>query len=168
MLRLHGTPREMGYAHGFLLAAEILEGFESYIVYLARRRRPEELRGPHRSQGAEGDGVPARARGRARRACSKESAPRSATSAGVPALDRPIELIDLKVLNTYGDWYQFACSSFSAWGKLTPDGETITARNFDFFPTPILEKAQLLDRVLAFRPGAQALGQRRRSRGCSA
>jgi hypothetical protein len=143
VLRLHGTSQEMGYAHGFLLAAEILEGFESYIVYspvvggpknyearIAPKVRREMAFLPEHEAELAGmlEGIRSALGDRAR----------------VPALDRALELNDLKVLNSYGDWYQFACSSFSAWGKLTPDGETITARNFDFFPTPILEKAQLL------------------------
>jgi hypothetical protein len=151
VLKLHGTPREMGYAHGFLLAAEIVEGFESYVVYspvvggprnyegrVVPRVRREMVFLPEHEGELQGmlEGIQA-ALGDAR----------------VPALDRPIELIDLKALNTYGDWYQFACSSFSAWGPLTPDGATITARNFDFPPAPVLEKAQLL---VAYAPSDPA------------
>jgi hypothetical protein len=143
VLRLWGTPREMGQAHGHLLASEILDGLDAYVVHspvvggprnyeqrvvpMVRRQMvflPEyadELAGMLAGiRAALGD------------------------EARVPSLGRAVELIDLEVLNTYGDWYQFACSSFSAWGALTPDGETITARNFDFPPAPILEKSQLL------------------------
>lgn len=152
VLKLHGTSREMGHAHGFLLAAEILEGFESYVVYspvvggpknyearVVPKVRKEMVFLPEHEEELGGmlEGI-------------KAAMPEGAT---VPALGRAIELIDLKVLNTYGDWYQFACSSFSAWGKLTPDGETITARNFDFPPAPILEKAQLL---IAYAPADPA------------
>lgn len=152
VLRLHGTPREMGYAHGFLLAPEILEGFESYIVYspvvggprnyegriVPKVRKQMAFRPEHEAElSGMLDGIKAALGDQAR----------------VPALGRPIELIDLEVANTYGDWYQFACSSFSAWGALTPDGETITARNFDFPPAEILEKGQLL---IAYGPADPA------------
>lgn len=155
VLKVHGTPHDMGYAHGFLLAAEILEGLETYVVYspvvggpknyegrIIPRVRREMVFLPEYEAELSGmlDGIRAALGDKNR----------------VPALDRPIDLIDLEVLNTYGDWYQFACSSFSAWGKLTPDGETITARNFDFPPAPILEKAQLM---IAYAP---ADGARRR------
>jgi hypothetical protein len=152
VLKLHGTPRDIGYAHGFLLGAEILEGLETYVVYspvvggpknyenrIVPRVKKEMVFLPEHEAELAGmlEGINA-ALGEKNR---------------VPALDRPVALIDLKVLNTYGDWYSFACSSFSAWGKLTPDGETITARNFDFPPAPILEKAQLL---IAYAPADAA------------
>jgi hypothetical protein len=143
VLRVHGTPREMGFAHGYLLAAEILESFDAYIVhspvvggprnYQARivpmvRKQMVFLPEHEAELGGMLEGIQAALGEKAR----------------VASLDRPIDLLDLKVANTYGDWYMFACSSFSAWGALTPDGETITARNFDFLPSPILEKSQLL------------------------
>src|SRR5262245_42575568 len=152
VLRVWGTPRDMGYAHGFLLASEILEGFESYVVYspvvggprnyesriVPRVRRQMQFLPEY---GAELAGMLEGIRASL------------GDAARVPALGRPIDLIDLEVLNTYGDWYQFACSSFSAWGSLTPDGETITARNFDFPPAPILETTQLL---MAYAPADRA------------
>jgi hypothetical protein len=152
VLRLHGTPHEMGYAHGALLASEIVEGLESYIVYSPVVGGPKNY---------EGRIVPKVRRQmvflpehEAELAGMLEGIRATHPDKGrVPALDRPIELIDLKVANTYGDWYQFACSSFSAWGSLTPDGETITARNFDFIPADILEKAQLL---IAYGPSDPA------------
>lgn len=143
VLRLHGTPHEMGYAHGFLLAAEILEGFDAYIVHSPVVGGPKNYQArivpkvgrqmvflPEHEAELAGmlEGIQAALGDKAR----------------VPSLDRPLDLLDLKIANTYGDWYQFACSSFSAWGPLTPDGETITARNFDFLPSPILEKSQIL------------------------
>jgi hypothetical protein len=152
VLKLWGTPRDMGHAHGFLLGSEIIEGLESYVVYspvvggpknyeariVPMVRRQMVFLPEHEAELAGMlEGIRAALGDRAR----------------VPALDRPIELIDLQVLNTYGDWYQFACSSFSAWGELTPDGQTITARNFDFPPAPILEKAQLL---MAYSPADPA------------
>src|SRR5688500_437150 len=109
VLKLRGTPREMGYAHGFLLAAEILEGFESYVVYSPVVGGPKNYEGrivprvrkqmvflPEHQAELEGmiEGIKAALGENAR----------------VPALQRSMELIDLQVLNTYGDWYQFACS----------------------------------------------------------
>jgi Acyl-coenzyme A:6-aminopenicillanic acid acyl-transferase len=152
VLKLRGTPREMGYAHGFLLASEIVEGFEGYVVFspvvggpknyesrIVPKVRAQMVFLPEHEAELAGmlEGIEAALGDKSR----------------VPSLDRAMQLIDLKVLNTYGDWYQFACSSFSAWGKLTPDGETITARNFDFFPSPLLEKGQLL---IAYAPSDPA------------
>ena len=50
----------------------------------------------------------------------------------IPALGRPLSLVDLKALNTFGDWYGLGCSSLAVWGNLTKDGQPLVGRNFDF------------------------------------
>lgn len=143
VLHLSGTPAEMGYAHGWLLAEEIVAGFSSYVL-----RRPilddisnweskilplvrdsmvfeepflEELRGMY-------EGIVARQKG----------------APFIEALHRPLELDDLKALNAVGDWYFMACSSFSAWGERAAGGGIITGRNFDFISSPVVIANQLL------------------------
>jgi hypothetical protein len=144
VLRLAGTPYEAGYAHGYLLAEEIVPFVDQFVVSLpfvvgVERYRSrvlpfvrekalftaeeeEELRGMV-------DGVLAKL------------GPEGAT---LRALGRPLAIDDLKAGNTFGDWAAFACSSFSAWGALTPDGGTITARNFDYLPHAKLEQLAML------------------------
>jgi hypothetical protein len=63
-------------------------------------------------------------------------------------LDRPLTLEDLMAANALADWFGMACSTFSAWGSLTDDGQTITARNLDFPSTTIMERSQI---VLIYR-----------------
>jgi hypothetical protein len=62
-----------------------------------------------------------------------------ASGARLESLGRPIEALDVKIGNTFGDWAPFACSSFTVWGAATADGGTLTARNFDYFPHPKLK-----------------------------
>ncbi len=144
VLRLTGTPHEMGFAHGYLLAEEIVPFVDQFVVSLplvvgvdryVKRVLPfvtkkmsftaeeeDELRGMV-------EGI---------------SAKLGPEGAVLKSLGRTIEAIDLKAGNTFGDWAGFACSSFSAWGALTADGGTITARNFDYFPHAKLEKLATL------------------------
>lgn len=133
VLTLWGAPRERGYAHGRLLARPVLDvaeavcgtglllsdpaDYERKILPLMERFQFEpddeqELRGLF--QGVR-DALGDRARLR--------------------SLGRQLRLEDLKALNTAGDWYRQACSSFAAWGPAGGRGHVWVGRNFDFYPT---------------------------------
>lgn len=129
VLRLWGTPRERGYAQGWLLADEILagadQGLRSFFggnpgLY-AERVLPLAARvfafDEDETAEIEGlvDGI------RARR-----------PDGTVPFLGRLPTVDDSKVLNTFGDWYALGCSSAAVWGSRTRDGTAAAVRNFDF------------------------------------
>jgi hypothetical protein len=131
VLTLWGTPRERGFAQGYLLAEAIVDGlghdfetslrpllplYETVIKHVVvprfafSDRETEELKGVLA-------GMQARLPEERRR---------------VAALGHPLDLEDLKALNTFGDWYGLGCSSLAVWGKLTKDGRILVGRNFDF------------------------------------
>lgn len=131
VLTLWGTPRERGYAHGWLLAESIVRGIEhdfdsvlkpfipAYESVVRRgvvpkfgfnAREVEEMQGLY-------DGLVAKLPPEKR---------------FVKGLDRAFDLTDIKALNTFGDWYGLGCSSLAVWGELTQDGDTLVGRNFDF------------------------------------
>ncbi len=155
VMRLSGSPHEMGVTHGYLLASEILEGFETYLIknplvggtkgYVSRVM-PMVTRAMTWSpeESAELDGI------------LEGMTAKLGDGLFMKSLDRKFDVRDLKAMNSYGDWYMFACASFSAWGSLTPDGSTITARNFDFPPAPVLFRMQML---VAYTP--KEAGRRR-------
>ncbi len=138
-LVLRGTHRERGRDHGFLCAKEIVRlvdafvpvaatikpgGWEKVYVPAARtfawpKRFEEELAGML-------EGI--------RKALPSKDA------RTLKSLGREIGLDDLKVMNALSDIFGMGCSSFSAWGELTPDGELLTGRNLDYatFPVPLL------------------------------
>lgn len=155
VLRLGGTPHEMGVTHGYLLASDILEGFDAYML-----KNP--LVGG--SKGYVNRVLPMATK--AMTWSPEETAELEGIIQGMSAklgeglhmkgLDRKFDVRDLKAMNSYGDWYMFACASFSAWGGLTADGSTITARNFDFPPAPVLFRMQML---VAYTP--KELGRKR-------
>lgn len=142
VLRLWGTPHEMGVAQGELLGPTIIEGFDKFVVRSPvvgpTKYNAKVLSLVDKSMAFSADEE-------AELAGMLEGIQKTVgDKAIVPSLGRLIELRDLKALNTFGDWFVFACSSFSAWGPLTPDGKTITARNFDFMPSAVLESTQML------------------------
>jgi len=132
MLTLWGTPRERGFAQGYLLAEEILDGVthdfqhimnaqfrQLYNALVTKVVVPRFTFSDRELAEIEGlfAGVKARL---------------PAERLQLEALGRPFELIDLKALNTFGDWYGLGCSSLAAWGELTKDGKLLVGRNFDF------------------------------------
>lgn len=153
VLRLWGTPYEQGFAHGRLLAKDILDLFttaitnprtvpdyQTYENELRQRMLPRFRFTPE--QRAELDGM---------YAGMKEALGQDGLR--VIALGRDLDLLDLIALNTGADWYGMSCSSFSVWGALDAKGEILTARNLDFLEIPGLRRAHCL--IVRLEPGEQ-------------
>lgn len=128
VLTLHGTFYEIGYAHGYLLGPEIFQRQENILTIegiledynnrvlpnINRVHFPDEY-----SQEISGlfDGVKART-----------------TNGEIysQVLGRVVDLNDaiaLNCLNAFASLNQ--CSSFSAWGNMTRDGQVLTGYNHD-------------------------------------
>ncbi len=156
VLTLWGTPRERGFAQGYLLAEQIVEGVERDFERIMNKRFKQlystlltKLVIP-RFQFAE-----------------RELAEMEGLFAGVKAklpaerltidtLGRAFTLVDLKALNTFGDWYGLGCSSLALWGDLTKDGKTLVGRNFDFPAFDLVLKHQY---VVVRAPDGKRPGQ---------
>ena len=134
ILKLNGTNSEMGYNHGYLLGAEIIDLFQRYIIWKAGVNfndisdvqglinwdsgSLEELQ-------AMLDGINA-----ALTSDQRKITPLNQSS-------RDITLTDLKIINSMPDWTgAFLCSSFCIWGAGRSDGSTLLARNLDYFVDP--------------------------------
>jgi hypothetical protein len=144
VLRVWGKPAERGYAHGYLLAEDIMamvseallhpkyfpevQAYESVV-----RERMIRLMAFQRDRRQELEGVLAGMKARL-----------SEQQLQLPRVDRAVLLDDLVALNTFADWAGMLCSTFSVWDELTEGGETITARNLDYTPLPALRSRQLL------------------------
>lgn len=156
VLTLWGSPRERGYAHGYLLARDInyllakdFAGFletrrmaaadyESKVVgFIVKAFEWSE------SERAELDGMLAGIRARL--------APRERR---IDFLDRELSLADLKAINTAGDWLNLGCSTLVMRGKFSADGKPLVVRNFDFFGFRSLLDKQLVIRSLPHGKGA--------------
>jgi len=146
VLRVWGSPSEMGFAHGYLLGDEYLSGIlgehksasvESAAAYeqmCAAARGIVELPLPARE---EIDGI---------------FAGIEAAHGGVPTvagLNRPLRLEDL-ILHNAGDMLRaFGCSGFTVWGERAGEAGVITGRNFDF---PITREGLATQFVLVRHP----------------
>lgn len=143
ILELWGTRQQAGFTHGYLLASEIIDLIDGYVL-------DENIIGDPATYNtllaanvqrmftwSDDDVAELQAMLNGARARLGDDF-RSAK------LDRPLELRDLMVVNTIADWFGFLCSSLSVWGELSDDGQLRTGRNLDFPNTPIMAKGQLV------------------------
>lgn len=155
LLKVWGTPREQGYAQGYLLADKMVRLLNNmlsngtifspdcfqkqFLDHLDLMKiapaYEEELRGMLAGVEAELGGP-----------------------AEIPSLGRPLRYEDLVALNCIDlKSARFGCSSFAAWGPMTKDGHTICGRNLEWPLDPALVESQfILVRLPA--PGSDALG----------
>jgi len=149
VLRLSGTPHEMGFQHGRALAAGIKEGITEFCVkYRAHsiRARYEQIR----KRVANEIDFPAEFTDELQGMLEGMEA--SGVDLDVPLLKRKLDLLDLQCLNSIDHWGLFGCSGVTAWGSCTKDGEVLTSRNFDFDADPETHAVVRLGIVLVFHP----------------
>lgn len=160
ILEVWGTPSEAGFAHGYLTASTILELFDEAVLDPQVGTTPalyEENARPAvmatfswtADQNAELTGI---LRGMQARLGADQARSRE--------LNRTLDVLDLKVLNTLPDWRGTLCSSFVAWGDATTDGQPLLARNLDYTATPNMARAQivLVHRAAGARKAWVAIG----------
>lgn len=137
LLLLRGSHRERGVDHGFLAAREIVRVLDEALVPGVSRLRAggwekdfvsqvDRFTWPPRFE----EELTGMLEGLRRALPDKED--RTLRSIG-----REISLADLKALNALSDILGVGCSSFSAWGNLTADGQVITGRNLDYAAFPV-------------------------------
>ncbi len=149
VLRLRGTARELGYQHGFALAADIKAGVEAFVLgYRCRGIRARYLQVMKQLEREidfpsalleELDGMVA-------------GMAASGVDLTLSIMKRPLERIDLLALNTLDHWGLIGCSGVTAWGAATDDGAVLVARNFDFDVDRPEQAIARLNVVLAFEP----------------
>lgn len=141
ILELWGTDAERGAAQGRLLGAEIVKVLDLLITHGIEGNRVayEQVLMPftrrtqmHARQLAELHGIVAG---------MKE---RFGELPTVPALGRAIAFEDLYALNCIPDLAPVACSTFTAWGRMTAGGQTLTGRNLDWLAVPGLADEQIV------------------------
>lgn len=146
VLRLWGTPREMGRAHGTLLRESILDVIDHYALDVITPAQLEaagavytttaEISIPIREE-AEGIVEGMKAGG----------------GAFVERLQRELEPVDLLVLGAMTDLVAIGCSSVSAWGvstRASSSGDPMVVRNLDWSTQEALMRNQV---VIVYLPG---------------
>ncbi len=145
ILRLWGSAREQGYAHGYLLGDRIVGTLRMLLedprIVEDETRYEALVRGhflrnifrlpdTHR---AELEGMLAGIRDRV-----------GARELKLARFDRALDVDDLFALNAMADVVSAGCSSFVAWGDRTTDGGPIVARNLDYLDLPGLKDQHLI------------------------
>ena len=151
VLRLSGTPHEMGFAHGQALAAGIKEGIEEFCIkYRCHgiRARYEQIRKRVETELRFPDAIVDELTG------MLDGMKASGVDLNEPLLKRELALVDLEMLNSVDHWGLFGCSGITAWGSCTQDGDVLTSRNFDFDVDPQKWAIVRSGLVLVFEPKA--------------
>ncbi len=156
ILRVWGTNYEQGYANGYLIAPDIIDYLQNSLIgglygydaasyenilassldrMIIDQEYREEIQGMF-------DGIQDRADG----------------SLVVPLLGRKLHIDDILAMNCGLDFRSMGCSSFAAWGLMTPDSSTITGRNDDWTPISTLSLIHQLIVVHSYPAGSERLG----------
>ncbi|HPF38178.1 MAG TPA: C45 family autoproteolytic acyltransferase/hydrolase [Phycisphaerae bacterium] len=142
VLRVTGDAADRGFAHGYLMAREIIDLIDGYLQAKDVSGGPRQFEALARGLThvmavpspflVEIDGMLA---GIEKRLDGNTT---------IPLLNRKLTRNDLVVMNCVPDAVGFGCSSFMAWGNRTKDGKTITGRNLDWHSIDALRNTQLV------------------------
>ncbi|HKQ47253.1 MAG TPA: C45 family peptidase [Phycisphaerae bacterium] len=142
VLRIWGTPREQGYAQGYLLAPQGIKLLDGYL---------RGLGGPDAIKAYEITSFMVMQRMKIPQAYKEElegiiagGKARLGDKLTVPALGRALEYRDLLAINCIPYTARMGCSSFAAWGPLTEKGHTLVGRNLDWVHYPALDGQQIV------------------------
>ncbi|HWB81608.1 MAG TPA: C45 family peptidase [Nannocystaceae bacterium] len=150
LLRVWGTPREMGHAHGYLLRERIIAVVDGYALdavppaTLAAAGAVLERSAtiaPSLREEAEGIIAGMRAAGGAR----------------IDRLDRELVVADLLALNAMTDLIAVGCSSVSAWGDAIAGEGPVVVRNLDWSDDADLLANQIVIVTMPSDPQRQPL-----------
>jgi len=132
VLRVWGTSKQRGYAHGYLLAEDLKRLFEAFLAderfsggakayNTIAMPMAAALMSPKSIYQREMEGIVEGMRARL-----------GEKGIAIAALGRPLEYRDVLAVNCLSDRVGPMCSSFAVWGRMTKDGATLTARNLDW------------------------------------
>jgi hypothetical protein len=144
VLRVWGTPYEQGYAHGYLLADNLVGFFEDVILHERVMPDPRMYETMVRGGLLRMMSFSVEERSELEGMLAGMTDKLGADGIMLKRLGRPLDVDDLKALNTIADWNPSACSSFAAWGPASADGEMVVARNLDYFDLPHVREQHLI------------------------
>lgn len=142
VLRLRGTPAQMGRAHGALLRDEIIDVIDGYALDVIPPATLDALGVVYTNVAS----IPSRLREEAE---GVVAGMQDAGGANVPRLGRELRAADVLVLNAMTDLLAIGCSSVSAWSAATDGadglgGAPIVVRNLDWSEDPELLRNQVI------------------------
>jgi hypothetical protein len=140
ILTLWGSPQERGFAHGYLLAEDIVTLLDGYLRHSVKDPATFEKQAkmllkmmailPRYQKELAGmlDGIHARL----------------GDDVQLGIMKRPLNRDDLMALICIPELARVGCSSFAAWGDMTKTGETLSGRNLDWFAIPVLDGKEII------------------------
>ncbi|MCR9159575.1 MAG: C45 family autoproteolytic acyltransferase/hydrolase [Nannocystaceae bacterium] len=149
VLRVWGTPRQMGHAQGALLRGSIIDVLEGYALDVIT---PSQLDAAATLYGTIAT-IPPSIREEAEGIVEGMKA---AGGARIERLDRDLTGVDLLVMGAMTDLVAIGCSSLSAWGASTEaslHGDPMVVRNLDWSDEPALLRNQV---VVVYQPQDEA------------
>ncbi len=155
LLKLKGTKKEIGYSHGYLLAAEIINFINTYVFWALENKSKytyDEIVSVLSKRINWGDDAVAELTGMLEGI--KDALPANKRRLLIPGKQRSkeITLFDLLLTQTCPEWV-LGCSAFSTWGegRSKKNGEVLHARNMDWIcdPEENLKKYQV---IMAINP----------------
>lgn len=144
VLRLFGREiKEQGFAHGYLLAAEIRDDLDAALQSLPGfgAQKYERSLLPWSRNNFVWDAAAAAELDGLFEGLSQKLGP---DGSAVRSLGRALTRDDLAALNVLADYFGPACSGFAAWGGRTAGGEVLHARTLDFPIGPQVIANQIL------------------------
>lgn len=143
ILELWGSRTDAAYAHGYLLAEQIVALMDDYMLGPTAFPNPQLyeafLASPLPERFTWTPAVEAELEAMLAGMTARLGHPPRSTK-----LNRDLTLGDLKAANTLADWLGMMCSTLSVWGPRSHDGQTLTGRNLDFPNTPLMQRSQVL------------------------
>lgn len=132
LLRVWGNYQEMGFAHGYLLADDVLDVLAERYAAIPRKQRAAVDKAQRALVGA--IHVPADSMAEIQGIfdglrVANDGVPR------IKAFKRKLMIEDLILLNASDTLRAFGCSGFTAWGDKAGEFGVVTGRNFDY-PVP--------------------------------
>ncbi len=150
VLRVWGTPRELGHAHGYLLRERILRVIDGYALDAVPPATLAAVGAVLERAGA----IPPSLREEAE---GLVEGMRAAGGARIERLDRELGVADLLALNAMTDLIAVGCSSVSAWGAALDEGGPTVVRNLDWSDDPELLANQVVIVTMPDEPTRQPL-----------
>jgi hypothetical protein len=140
LLRVWGTPPQRGYAHGFLLGADIAAVLRAEFEARFARQKPllQQARAAFDRLIEFPDEVQQEVEALWAGLCD------SGADRAMPELERDFDLRDLQVATALDVFGLMGCSGFTAYGEQVEGGGVLSGRNFDWPFTG----AHLVDEVL--------------------
>lgn len=130
VVRVWGTPKEMGFAHGYLLGKDIIS--EMNADYAQTSEDDRRARDAGMQSLLPTIRVPDRLKEEVQGIYEGLVAAHGGKAPEIASLKRPFTVDDL-ILTNAGDMLRaFGCSGFTVWGDRAGDLGVITTRNFDY------------------------------------